>query len=233
MNKLSKSILVVFILLLIVFNVSLSIDEFYHYTFSQALPFVLKSSIPLIILLLYFFIVTHQSEKLSINYAFLFISLASFIIAFTCKVLYYSIIINDNIYQFSVFLYIPAILFLVLTFLDSFQGESNHPWHFYVIIPVLLILQLCLSYGYIFFALDSLDYTNPNCYKFVKCHYFSDKEFSYLPDEIPNDATNIIFYFDAGTSFHPTRTLHLEFDSLSFSPNNSHVEYEIIIPPKK
>lgn len=222
MEKAEKAFLVISVILLSYFDIILVINSYYSYTFSYATKIVVKSSIPLIILLAYYFVATYHIGKITVNTHLLFSSLLSFCLTIICKILYYSLVID----KFKVALpclYISALIFLLLAYSDNFQENTKFFKYFSVVVPTVLILQLFLSFDYIF----GNYYTNPNRYEFVKYHYFSDEKFSYLPDKIPTDATNINFYFETNST---TGVLNLEYDSPSVQTDNHHVSYNIIFP---
>lgn len=223
MEKAQKAFLLISVILLSYFDITLVINSYYSYEFSYATKIVVKSSIPLIILLVYYFVATYHVDKIATNTHLFFGSLLSFCLAILCKILYYSLVI-DKLYKVALpCLYISSLIFLLLAFSDNFQENAKFFKYFSIVVPTVLILQLFLSFDYIF----GNYYTNPNRYEFVKYHYFSNEEFSYLPNKIPADATNINFYFETTST---TGVLNLEYDSLSVQTNNHHVSYNIIFP---
>lgn len=230
MKKPQKAFLVILIFLLLGFNIILTINSCYSYIFSDAIETVIKSLFPLVILLIYYFIATRHIEKLSINYTFLFISLLSFIILIIGKILYYTLIMNNTYMLFLNLLYIPTILFLILAFLNSFQGEPKHYWHLRLVVFIVLILQLYFSFHYFFGFYFEPYYTNPNRYELLRHYYFSDEEFSYLPDKIPDDATNIKFYCEPKGDYDVKKILSLEYYSPSILNNGHRAHYYIEIP---
>ena len=229
MGKPQKALLVIFIFLLLGFNIILAINSYYSYILPEATETVAKSLIPLVILLVYYFIATRHIGRLSINYVFLLISLLFFGAIIIGKVLYYSLIIN-KIYEFLYLLYIPTILFLMFAFFGSFPGEPKHYWHFRLVVSIVLILQLYFSFYYILAICFCPYYNNPDRYELVRYRYFSDEEFSYLPNKIPDDATNIKFYCEPRGSYDTTRSLYLEYYSSSIPNDKHHAYYHIIIP---
>ncbi len=229
MEKPQKAFLLIFIILLSYFDIILIVNSYYSFTFSYATKTILKSSIPLVILLVYYFASTRHIGRLTINIPLFFCSLLSFCLILICKTLYYSLII-DKIYKLSPFLYIFALLFLLLAFSDNFQENAKYFKHFGLVVPVILILQFFLSFNYILGHFFGICYTNPNRYEFVKYHYFSEEEISDFPNKIPHDATNIKFYCCPGDSRDSFRVLDLEYDSPSIQNNNHHASYEIILP---
>lgn len=232
MGKLQKALLIILILLLLGFDIILAIHSYYCYTYSVAIGNILKSLIPLIISLIYYFITARHVEKLSINYTFLFISILSFIVIIICKILYYLLIIN-RLYEFLFLLYIPTILFLILAFLNGYLGKITHFWHLRLLFFVVLILQLYFSFDYILDVYFGLSYTNPDRYELVRNHCFSDEEFSYLPNKIPDDATDIKFYCEPRGSYDTTCSLYLVYYSPSIPNDNHRAYYHIVIPKKE
>lgn len=228
MEKAEKAFLLISIILLSYFDIILAINSYYSYEFSYATKFIAKSSIPLIILLAYYFVATYHVGKIAVNTHLFFGSLLSFCLTILCKILYYSLVI-DKLYKVALpCLYISALIFLLLAFSNNFQENTKFFNYFSVVVPTVLILQLFLSFDYIFGNFFTY-YTNPNRYEFVKYHYFSEKEISNFPNKIPDDATNIKFYCSPGNSMDSSRTLNLEYDSPSVQTNNHHASYNIII----
>ncbi len=230
MYKGHKAILVIFIMLLLGFDILLAVNSYYCYTSSEAVKTILKAFIPLVVLLIYYSVSTRHVGKLLIKRSLLLNSLLSFVLLIMCKILYYSLVI-DKLYMISSLLYIPAILCLVLAFIDNFQGESKPSLHFRLIIVSVIFLQLFLSFNYILFSIFGYDYyTNLRRYEFIKYHYFSSEEFSYLPSEIPEDATNITFYCEINSFLDSSKALYLEYDSQTVDNAEHHAYYNIAVP---
>lgn len=225
MEKAEKAFLLISVILLSYFDIILVVNSYYSYEFSYATQIIVKSSIPLIILLAYYFVATYHMGKIAVNTHLFFGSLLSFCLIILCKILYYSLVI-DKLYKPALLgLYISALIFLLLAFSDNFQENAKFFKYFSVVVPTVLILQFILSFDYII----GNYYTNPNRYEFVKYHYFSEEEISDFPDKIPDDATNIQFYCEPRGLRDPIRTLNLKYDSPSIQDNDHHASYNIII----
>ena len=233
MNKSHKTLFIFLIVLLLSYNLSESFLTIYCHTFcKETIEIIVIRAIPLLILLLCYLTNIRFSSKLSINYLYLFISIVSFLIA-KMHILFYLYLLIDPVDNlFLLIMNIISAIFMVLTFFKNFKRKEGSIVFLFLIVPIFLILQLIFEMKTFGISLP-YSYTNPNRYEFVKYHYFSAKEFSYLPDRIPEDATNIIFHYNSYSLFSQDEDLYLEYDSPSIPNSEHHIKYEITIPSKE
>lgn len=233
MNKSHKTLFIFLIVLLLSYNLSESFLTIYCHTFcKETIGIIVIRAIPLLILLLCYLTNIRFSSKLSINYLYLFISIIGFLIAKTHILFYLYLLIDHVDNSFLLIMYITSALFMVLAFLRNFKMKEGKIVFLFLIVPIFLILQLIFEMK-TFGISPPYSYTNPDRYEFVRYHYFSAKEFSYLPDRIPEDATNIIFHYNSYSLFSQDEDLYLEYDSPSIPNNEHHIKYEITIPSKE
>ncbi len=223
MNKSRKVLFIFLITLLLAYNIHYSFLTFYCASFNiNTIKDVIIRAVPLIIAVIYYLSNIHSSNKLSINFICLFISISIFIIIKIHKLLYFYLLINaiDNTFLFI--MNILFILFMFLAFFKNFKRGESIVLYSLLIFPIFLILQFAfeiMNFG----TTDFYTYTNPNRYEFVKYHYFS--EYSFLPDKIPEDATNIVFRYNSYLT--NIKDLYLEYDSPSIKNDEHHIIYEI------
>lgn len=232
MNKSHKTLFILLIVLLLCYNLSESFLTIYCHSFcKETIEIIVIRAIPLLILLLCYFTNLRLPKKLSVNYFCLFISIITFIIA-KIHILFYLYLLIDHVDNaFLLIINIVSAIFMVLTFFKNFKKKEANIVFLFLIVPIFLVLQLIFEMK-TFGIAPSYSYTNPNRYTFVKYHYFSAEEFAYLPDKIPEDATNIIFHYNSYSLFSQDEDLYLEYDSPSIPNNEHHIKYEIIIPSK-
>lgn len=228
MNKSHKTLFIFLIIILLCYNLHNSFLTFYCNVFHENLiKEVFIRAIPLFILLICYFSNIRHSPKLSINRTFLVFSIFIFAMIEIHKLLYFYLLIDNMDNTFLLFMNLLFVFFMVLTFFKNFKRGESIMIHLCFIWSIFFILQLFYEIK-TFSITDFYTYTNPNRYEFVKYHYFSDSEFSYLPDKIPEDATNIIFHYD--DPFISGKDLYLEYDSPSISNENHHARYHIVLP---
>ena len=126
-------------------------------------------------------------------------------------------------------MYLLFIIFLTLSLFKNFENKSSIIIFLFFILPASFCIQLLLI---LITSTQQLDasYTNPNRYEFVKYHYLTDIEFSSLPDELPDDATNIVFRYDSSMG---TKTIHLEYNSATIDNEEHYIKYDISSPLKE
>ena len=224
MNKSHKTLFIFLIILLFNYNLSESFLTFYSHTFcNDTLKVAVIRAIPLLILLICYFTNISSSKKLSINYICLSIGILAFIIIQIHKLAYFYLLI-DNIN--NTFLFIMNVIFIFFIFLTFFRNLKKGEYiilYIFLVVPIFITLQFVFEIKIVGIT-PICTYTNPARYEFVKSHYFSTDNFSYLPDKIPDDATNITFYYD----FYSTedRKLYLEYNSYTIQNENHYIKYE-------
>ena len=195
MNKSQKSLFIFCIILLIYWNLS-SIygDLFFNLISIDSFIFMFLRSIPMLILLTYYFcnILLYPSEKLSVNYTFLALCLLTLIIIAIYKLLYYYLLIPKISNMFLGILYLLFAIFFILAYYKNLKKKecfSNQlSWIAFILLFIQIFFLLFVRLGFPF----ETSHNNPNSYEFIRYHELTDKEFAGLPNTLPEDATNII-----------------------------------------
>ena len=85
----------------------------------------------------------------------------------------------------------------------------------------------CIKKGEIFYGTIKkiIFYYHADRYDFVKMHYFTPEDLASFPNEIPEDATNIILSYNGEIFNNSRKSLLLEFDSNTITSNNHHASF--------
>ena len=174
----------------------------------------------------------HRSAKLLINLFFLFCSFLCFAFVLLDMYLYYSV----PTYNYSSFFIEPIllfgflfVLFLLLAYRKNFKGFFTSVIPFtYTLITFAILVTVELSFLLpASIVISGFKITNPDRYEFVKVHYFTSEDLASFPDKIPEDATNIIFFYTYDFLKHSYKSLTLEYDSNTITSDNHHASFYV------
>lgn len=230
MKKQTRAFLIMVTFILLCIDIFYIVQTFLFYTFNESIKFAGIVIIPLLLLLLIYFINNRlTSDKIVINIGFLVCSLVSFIFSLIYYICYLLLIIKKPSVIPFLLSSLLFVIFIILSFKKNFKINAEFIIiYFVVLFTILLFAQFVfISVASFFSSSDSV--FNINRYEYVKYYYFSPEEVSELPDKIPPDATNIVFYFDIDTLGGTCRELKLEYDSETIANDTHHAEYYIHI----
>ena len=232
MEQLKKSFFIIMLIGMLCVNIFFMTQDFLKHTPDIALKFSMILNIPFFIILVLFIILFHRPAKLMINYFFLLCSFLCFAFVLLDTYLYYSV----PTYNYSSFFIEPIllfgflfVLFLLLAYRKNFKKTpeylTNLGHGFVIFFSLVFVEFVCLTST--FLIVPSSDINNPDRYDFVKMHYFTPEDLASFPDEIPEDATNVILSYN-GEIFNSSRkSLLLEFDSNTITSDNHHASFYV------
>ncbi len=229
MEQLKKSFFIIMLIGMLCVNIFFMTQDFLKHTPDIALKFSMILNIPFFIILVLFIILFHRPVKLMINYFFLLCSFLCFSVIILYQYCYYSTIIKNFNASIILLLGFFWVVFLLLAYRKNFKKTSEYLTnlgHGFVIFFSLVFVEfVCLTST--FLIVPSSDINNPDRYDFVKMHYFTPEDLASFPDEIPEDATNVILSYN-GEIFNSSRkSLLLEFDSNTITSDNHHASFYV------
>jgi len=227
MSRLTKSFFVLGMVIIFFIDIYYIVDAFLFHTYNEAIKFTIVLVSPLLLFLLFFFLANYDPiYKIKINGIFLFCSIVSFGVLLVYRIFYVLLIINNFNLKLAIVLRLSFIIFMILAFIKNFITIKSFGYYLFSLLLLLFWVQfifIFITSAFIF----NFNITNPDRYEFVKFHYFSPEEVSSLPKKIPDDATNIKFYFCEEIPNFSSRKLKLEFDSNTIKDNNHHARFYV------
>lgn len=227
--KIEKSFFIIMLIGMLCVNSFFMTQFFSKHTPNIAIKFSMILNIPFFILLVLFIILLHRPAKLIINYFFLFCSFLCFSAIILYQYCYYSTMIQNFNTNVIFLLGIFWVLFLLLAYRKNFVKTTEYLTnlgHGLVIFLSLVFVEIvCLTST--FFIVPSSDINNPNRYEFIKMHYFTPKDLASFPDEIPQDATNVILSYNRDIFDSSHQSLLLEFYSNTIISDNHHASFYV------
>ncbi len=232
MEQLKKSFFIIMLIGMLCINILFMTQNFLKQTFDIAIRFSILLNIPLLIAFIFFLTRFHRSAKLMINYFFLLCSFLCFAFVLLDMYLYYSV----PTYNYSSFFIEPIllfgflfVLFLLLAYRKNFKGFFTSVIPFtYTLITFAILVTVELSFLLpASIVISGFKITNPDRYEFVKVHYFTSEDLASFPDKIPEDATNIIFFYTYDFLKHSYKSLTLEYDSNTLTSDNHHASFYV------
>lgn len=226
MNKSNKSFFLIIIIVTMYINIFLILKSFLFCRLNDTLILAFYVSIPLIILLIIYFLCNkHKSIKLNINYSFFIFSFLFFVSITLYYICYAFVFIYDfNIIIVSL-LVIFSIIFLFISFYKNFEINRN-ALQYIPISLIYIIAQFLLIVFINFLFYDTIKVSNPNRYEFVKYHFYSSSELTSFPKEIPKNALNVsLKYIEHKEISSYQKSFRLEFDINVSKDKVQHFEY--------